>query len=59
MPSNVKPAPQGTDSRREVNQVAEKKIAPKPAASKSTTSSKKAAATRVTKKKSMKKYKKA
>jgi hypothetical protein len=59
MPPNVKPAREGTDSRREVNEVAEKKIAPKPAASKSTTGSKKAAATRVTKKKTMKKYKKA
>ncbi len=39
--------------------MAEKKIAPKPAASKSTTSSKKAAATRVTKRKQLKKFKKA
>jgi hypothetical protein len=38
-----------------VNEVAEKKIAPKPAASKSTTSSKKAAATRVTKRKALRK----
>jgi hypothetical protein len=55
----VNPAREGTDSRREVNEVAEKKIAPKPAASKSTSGSKKAAATRVTKKKTLKKYKKA
>lgn len=56
----MRPAPEGGQDRaREVKQVAEKKIAPKPAASKSTTSSKKAAATRVTKRKAMKKYKKA
>jgi hypothetical protein len=42
-----------------VIQVAEKKISPKPAATKTATSSKKAAATRVTKRKAMKKYKKA
>ena len=55
MHSNVKPAREGQDSLREVNQVAEKRIAPKLAASKSTKGTSKAAATRVTKRKSLKK----